>query len=348
MTSAPVPCRTPRIFRTGRHAPPSQAGKVAQTAGKAVPAVAVVGALAGLPQLPQAASAAAGSPAAPPAGGPSAASAAAGTVTPARLDAAGHPAALAGPARAARPGRTAHPAGSARPARAGRRLAAARRYDVHAGDTLSAIAARFYGRTADWRALYQVNHRVVSNPDLIYPGQKLALPQVLPAVTAATAAALAPAPARAAAAPAAAAAPRHTSAGDGDHDGDDGYRPRHAKVTTTAARTGSGGAPASGGAGRGLSGTLACGGLEALWESAGGSPAAAVTAASVAMAESGGNQFATGTVGERGYWQINPVNGALSTYDAYGNARSAVIMSSDGTNWSAWTTYTSGAYLGRC
>ena len=215
---------------------------------------------------------------------------------------------------------------------------------MHAGDTLSAIATRFYGRTADWRALYQADHRAVRNPDLIYPGQKLTLPQVLPAVTAATVAALAPAPAQ----PAAAATPRHTSAGDGDHDGDDGYQPRHAKVATTAARTGSGGASTAGGAGRGLSGTLSCSGLEALWASAGGSPAAAVTAASVAMAESGGNQFATGTVGERGYWQINPVNGALSTYDAYGNARAAVIMSADGTNWSAWTTYTSGAYLGRC
>jgi hypothetical protein len=97
-----------------------------------------------------------------------------------------------------------------------------------------------------------------------------------------------------------------------------------------------------------LSGTLSCSGLEALWVEAGGSPAAEVTAASIAMAESGGNQFATGTVGERGYWQINPVNGALSTYDPYGNARAAVIMSGNGTNWSPWTTYTSGAYAGRC
>ncbi len=64
-----------------------------------------------------------------------------------------------------------------------------------------------------------------------------------------------------------------------------------------------------------LSGTLSCSGLEALWVEAGGSPAVEVTAASIAMAESGGNQFATGTVGERGYWQINPVNGSLSTYD---------------------------------
>ncbi len=81
---------------------------------------------------------------------------------------------------------------------------------------------------------------------------------------------------------------------------------------------------------------------------AGGSPAAAVTAASIAMAESGGNQYATGTVGARGSWQINPVNGALSTYNPYGNARAAVIRSGNGVNWTPWTTYTSGAYAGRC
>jgi LysM repeat protein len=115
------------------------------------------------------------------------------------------------------------------------------------------------------------------------------------------------------------------------------YRPRHSK-------------PSSGGGSRGshLHGTLGCGGLEALWRSAGGASWAKVTAASVAMAESGGQQYATGAAGERGYWQINPVNGALSTYSAYGNARSAVIMSRNGTNWSPWTTWVNGAYAGLC
>jgi len=97
-----------------------------------------------------------------------------------------------------------------------------------------------------------------------------------------------------------------------------------------------------------LSGTLSCAGLEELWEEAGGSPAEAVMAASIAMAESSGQQFATGTVGERGYWQINPNHGALSTYDPLGNAKAAVIISDDGTNWTPWTTFTSGAYIGRC
>lgn len=97
-----------------------------------------------------------------------------------------------------------------------------------------------------------------------------------------------------------------------------------------------------------LSGTLGCPGLEELWEEAGGSHAEAVMAASIAMAESSGEQFATGAAGERGYWQIHPDHGSLSTYDPLGNAKAAVIISDDGTNWTPWTTFTSGAYRGRC
>ena len=88
--------------------------------------------------------------------------------------------------------------------------------------------------------------------------------------------------------------------------------------------------------------------LRRLSAEAGGSRAVEVTAASIAMAESGGNQFATGTVGERGYWQINTNHGSLSTYDPLGNAKAAVIISANGTNWHPWTTFTSGAYRGRC
>jgi LysM repeat protein len=96
------------------------------------------------------------------------------------------------------------------------------------------------------------------------------------------------------------------------------------------------------------SGTLGCHGLEQLWEKAGGSSAHAFMAAEIAMAESSGRQFATGPVGERGYWQINTNHGSLSTYDPLGNARAAVIISANGTNWRPWTTFTSGAYRGRC
>jgi LysM repeat protein len=114
------------------------------------------------------------------------------------------------------------------------------------------------------------------------------------------------------------------------------YTPKHATRTTvlTSAST--------------LSGTLGCAGLEELWEQAGGSSGQAVTAASIAMAESSGRQFATGAAGERGYWQINPDHGSLSTYDPLGNAKAAVAISGDGTNWTPWTTFTSGIYRGRC
>jgi LysM repeat protein len=202
----------------------------------------------------------------------------------------------------------AHPANRSDATRSG----AGHSYTVRAGDTLSGIAQRFYGSADDWHGLFAANHAEISDPSLIYVGQQLRLPRHLPAGISTTA-----------------------------------YTPRHASSAAAGSSTGAS-STSQAATTTSLSGTLSCTGLEQLWMDAGGSPAAEVTAASIAMAESGGNQFATGTVGERGYWQINPVNGALSTYDPYGNARAAVIMSADGTNWSPWTTFTSGAYLGRC
>ncbi len=96
-------------------------------------------------------------------------------------------------------------------------------------------------------------------------------------------------------------------------------------------------------------GTLGCAGLEQLWEDAGGSQAEAFTAAEIAMAESGGSQYALSPTDDYGYWQINGSHGpALATFDAYGNARAAIIISDDGTDWDPWTTYVTGAYEGRC
>ena len=212
-------------------------------------------------------------------------------------------------------------AASARVVKAGpakTQAATGRTYTVEAGNTLSGITQRFYGHDADWRSLYAANESRISDPNVIYVGEELRLPRHLPA------------PAAVPAQPSASGGSTHTTA----------YTPRHAASGSAS--------QASAATTTNLSGTLSCSGLEALWVEAGGSAAAEVTAASIAMAESGGNQFATGTVGERGYWQINPVNGSLSTYDPYGNARAAVIMSGNGANWSPWTTYTSGAYAGRC
>lgn len=88
--------------------------------------------------------------------------------------------------------------------------------------------------------------------------------------------------------------------------------------------------------------------LEAIWIANGGSAAAAPIAAAVAMAESGGgaNSFNNNSNGtqDRGLWQINTVHGSQSTFDPNANARAAIAISNNGSDWSAWTTFTSGAY----
>src|SRR5215472_1383913 len=88
--------------------------------------------------------------------------------------------------------------------------------------------------------------------------------------------------------------------------------------------------------------------IEGIWVQAGGPVGVAPIAAAIAMAESGGNTTATdndsnGSV-DRGLWQIISIHGALSTYDVMGNARAAVSISNNGTNWSPWVTYSNGAY----
>jgi LysM repeat protein len=84
-------------------------------------------------------------------------------------------------------------------------------YVVRSGDTLSAIAGRAYGNTADWPAVWWANRRQVPDPDKITVGQRLQLPgspRVTPSLThAAQAAAGAARPAPAAPARAAQAAP---------------------------------------------------------------------------------------------------------------------------------------------
>jgi LysM repeat protein len=98
-----------------------------------------------------------------------------------------------------------------------------------------------------------------------------------------------------------------------------------------------------------LSGTLGCNGLEDLWEAAGGSHSEAFMAAEIAMAESGGRQYAHSPTNDFGYWQINGSHGpAEATYNPMGNAKAAIAISGNGSHWGAWTTYTSGAYEGRC
>jgi nucleoid-associated protein YgaU len=50
-------------------------------------------------------------------------------------------------------------------------------HTVAAGDTLSAIAQEFYGDTNQWPRIFEANRDQINNPNLIYPGQKLRVPQ---------------------------------------------------------------------------------------------------------------------------------------------------------------------------
>lgn len=52
----------------------------------------------------------------------------------------------------------------------------AKTYTVKSGDTLWAIAARFYGSGAQYTKIYNANRDKISNPNLIYPGQVLTIP----------------------------------------------------------------------------------------------------------------------------------------------------------------------------
>ena len=49
-------------------------------------------------------------------------------------------------------------------------------YTVQAGDTLSKIAERFYGKAADWKKIHEANKAKIPNPDLIHPGDELTIP----------------------------------------------------------------------------------------------------------------------------------------------------------------------------
>ena len=54
-------------------------------------------------------------------------------------------------------------------------------------------------------------------------------------------------------------------------------------------------------------------------------------AAEIAMAESGGHQYALSPTDDYGYWQINASHGpAMATFNAIGNAKAAIAISDDG------------------
>lgn len=319
MTAGLSDRRPVRIRRRGRHTTPSQVEKVAQQAGKAAPAFAIAGALVATPQASQALAASARPVTAttqshPTAAADKAASTGAHAAT-AALDSLETRTVTVAAANQARHAAAAHSTD----------------YTVRSGDTLSKIANSYYHNADDWQYLYHENDKTVSDPNLVYVGQRLLIP---------------------------ATAPAHYTLSD--------YVPKHAKAARHAASTVSqtsrdtesqrsaASATRSGADGGKLvtqsaaQGSYSCSGLEELWEQEGGSPAAAFMAAEIAMAESGGDPNAISPTDDFGLWQINGSNGSLATLNPFQNAKSAITLSDNGTDWNPWTTYHSGAYSGRC
>ena len=49
-------------------------------------------------------------------------------------------------------------------------------HDVVSGDTLSAIAKKYYGDANKYPKIFEANKPMLTHPDKIYPGQKLRIP----------------------------------------------------------------------------------------------------------------------------------------------------------------------------
>ncbi len=320
--------------------------RVAAQAGKAAPAVVMAGALAAAPQVQHALATA----------GLHASTAAQAAHHTARLTASGEAADAVQPAGTATLDSFSVSADKFSVSAAKR--TAARTYVVRSGDTLSSIAQRYYHDAANWQWLYHENARTVANPNVIYVGERLSVPvnpsahytlsqyqprHAKPAKRVTTTAHVST-------------AIRSGGTRTGERIGVTDSESSDSRTHPTATRrTAHGGGSTTDTSSSSSSsgwvpprGDYSCSYLEKLWDAAGGSPGAAFMAAEIAMAESGGNPNAISPTDDYGLWQINASNGALATLDPYRNAKSAIVLSHDGSSWAPWTTYTSGAYSGRC
>ncbi|MBO7080450.1 MAG: peptidoglycan-binding protein LysM [Neisseriaceae bacterium] len=50
-------------------------------------------------------------------------------------------------------------------------------YTIVKGDNLSKIAKKFYGDPNQYNKIFEANREVIKDPNLIYPGQKIRIPQ---------------------------------------------------------------------------------------------------------------------------------------------------------------------------
>jgi nucleoid-associated protein YgaU len=53
----------------------------------------------------------------------------------------------------------------------------ARIHEVVAGDTLSKLAQKYYGKSSEYMKIFEANRDILDNPDLIKVGQKLRIPE---------------------------------------------------------------------------------------------------------------------------------------------------------------------------
>ena len=49
-------------------------------------------------------------------------------------------------------------------------------YEIVSGDTLSAIAQKYYGKASAYPRIFEANREVIKDPDKIYVGQKIRIP----------------------------------------------------------------------------------------------------------------------------------------------------------------------------
>src|ERR1700761_3544084 len=168
MTAGRSDRRVVQLRRRGRHSSPSQVEKVALQAGKAAPAVAIAGAL--VPAPPSAPALADAKPAAAVTAEHQTAE-----TTAARTQSA--------PATKATLDSFETKTVTVAASKTAKHSTAARKatyYRVRSGDSLSKIARQHYGNASDWRYLYSVNAKTISNPDDIFAGERILLPATVP------------------------------------------------------------------------------------------------------------------------------------------------------------------------
>jgi len=49
-------------------------------------------------------------------------------------------------------------------------------YEIVSGDTLGGVAKKFYGKASAYMKIFEANRDIISDPNKIYPGQKIRIP----------------------------------------------------------------------------------------------------------------------------------------------------------------------------